>query len=40
LILAHSPARSIIGLGHDNAAVFSNDDTLCNAFLKAAKTEG
>ena len=30
----------IIGLGHDNAGVFSNDDALCNAFLKAAKTEG
>ncbi|HCJ00610.1 MAG TPA: leucyl aminopeptidase, partial [Sulfitobacter sp.] len=29
-----------IGLGHDNAGVFSNDDTLCNAFLKAAQTEG
>ncbi|MCK4711979.1 MAG: leucyl aminopeptidase, partial [Marinosulfonomonas sp.] len=27
-------------LGHDNAGVFSNNDTLCNAFLKAAKVEG
>ncbi|MEX0302945.1 MAG: leucyl aminopeptidase, partial [Leisingera sp.] len=29
----------IIGLGHENAGVFSNDDDLCNAFLKAAKSE-
>jgi len=38
--LATLTGAIIIGLGHDNAGVFSNDDTLCNAFLKAAKTEG
>jgi leucyl aminopeptidase len=30
----------IIALGHENAGVFSNNDTLCNAFLKAAQAEG
>ena len=29
----------IIGLGHENAGVFSNNDTFCNAFLKAAGAE-
>ncbi|MGR3504175.1 leucyl aminopeptidase [Pseudaestuariivita sp.] len=38
--LATLTGAIIIGLGHDNAGVFSNDDTLCDAFLKAAKTEG
>ena len=30
----------IIALGHENAGVFSNNDALCNAFLKAAQAEG
>ena len=38
--LATLTGAVIIGLGHDNAGVFSNNDTLCNAFLKAAKVEG
>ena len=38
--LATLTGAIIIGLGHENAGVFSNDDTLCNAFLKAAQTEG
>ena len=38
--LATLTGAIIIGLGHDNTGVFSNDDALCNAFLKAAKTEG
>jgi leucyl aminopeptidase len=38
--LATLTGAIIIGLGHDNAGVFSNDDTLCNAFLKAAEAEG
>ena len=38
--LATLTGAIIIGLGHDNAGVFSNDDALCNAFLKAAETEG
>ncbi|MCF6315294.1 MAG: leucyl aminopeptidase [Marinosulfonomonas sp.] len=38
--LATLTGAVIIGLGHDNAGVFSNDNALCNAFLKAAKTEG
>ena len=38
--LATLTGAVIIGLGHDNTGVFSNDNTLCNAFLKAAKTEG
>ncbi len=38
--LATLTGAIIIGLGHENAGVFSNDDTLCNAFLKAAGTEG
>ena len=38
--LATLTGAIIIGLGHENAGVFSNDDTLCNAFLKAAETEG
>ncbi|NDW43941.1 leucyl aminopeptidase [Ruegeria sp. PrR005] len=38
--LATLTGAIIIGLGHENAGVFSNDDTLCNAFLKAAAAEG
>lgn len=38
--LATLTGAVIIGLGHDNTGVFSNDNTLCNAFMKAAKTEG
>jgi leucyl aminopeptidase len=38
--LATLTGAIIIGLGHDNAGVFSNDDTVCNAFLKAAKDTG
>jgi leucyl aminopeptidase len=38
--LATLTVAIIVGLGHDNTGVFSNDDALCNAFLKAAKTEG
>ncbi|MCZ4351510.1 leucyl aminopeptidase [Roseovarius aestuarii] len=38
--LATLTGAIIIGLGHDNAGVFSNDDTLSRAFLKAAETEG
>jgi leucyl aminopeptidase len=38
--LATLTGAIIIGLGHDNAGVFSNDDDLCNAFLKAAGAEG
>ncbi len=38
--LATLTGAVIIGLGHDNTGVFSNDNTLCNNFLKAAKNEG
>ncbi|MFK7837768.1 MAG: leucyl aminopeptidase [Sulfitobacter sp.] len=38
--LATLTGAIIIGLGHENAGVFSNDDALCNAFLKAAAAEG
>ena len=38
--LATLTGAIIVGLGHENAGVFSNDDAFCNAFLKAAKTEG
>ncbi|MEM0946244.1 MAG: leucyl aminopeptidase [Pseudomonadota bacterium] len=38
--LATLTGAIIIGLGHENAGVFSNDDDLCNAFLSAAATEG
>jgi len=38
--LATLTGAIIIGLGHENAGVFSNDDTLCDAFLKAAGAEG
>ena len=38
--LATLTGAIIIGLGHENAGVFSNDDALCNAFLRAAGAEG
>ena len=38
--LATLTGAIIIGLGHENAGVFSNDDALCTAFLKAAESEG
>ncbi len=38
--LATLTGAIIIGLGHENAGVFSNDDDLCRAFLKAAEAEG
>ena len=38
--LATLTGAIIIGLGHENAGVFSNDDALCRAFLKAADAEG
>ena len=37
--LATLTGAIIIGLGHDRAGVFSNDDPLCKAFLKAADAE-
>ncbi|WP_380051835.1 leucyl aminopeptidase [Falsihalocynthiibacter sp. SS001] len=38
--LATLTGAIIIGLGHDNAGVFSNNDKFCNRFLKAAQAEG
>lgn len=38
--LATLTGAIIVGLGHENAGVFSNNDALCNAFLKAAAAEG
>ncbi len=38
--LATLTGAVIIGLGHENAGIFSNDDGLCNDFLKAAEAEG
>lgn len=38
--LATLTGAIIIGLGHENAGVFSNNDGFCDAFLKAAATEG
>lgn len=38
--LATLTGAIIIGLGHENAGVFSNDGTLCKDFLKAAEGEG
>lgn len=37
--LATLTGAIIIGLGHENAGVFSNDDAFCDAFLSAAKGE-
>ncbi|MCA0920921.1 leucyl aminopeptidase [Pseudooceanicola nanhaiensis] len=38
--LATLTGAIIIGLGHENAGVFSNDDGFCGQFLSAAKAEG
>jgi leucyl aminopeptidase len=38
--LATLTGAIIVALGHENTGVFSNDDTLCNAFLKSAAAEG
>jgi leucyl aminopeptidase len=38
--LATLTGAIIVGLGHENAGVFSNNDAFCNAFLKAAEAEG
>jgi len=38
--LATLTGAVVIGLGHENAGVFSNDDAFCKAFLKAAEHEG
>ena len=38
--LATLTGAVIIGLGHENAGVFSNDDALCDALLSAARAEG
>jgi leucyl aminopeptidase len=38
--LATLTGAIIIGLGHENAGVFSNDDGFCKAFLQAAEREG
>ncbi|WP_300030808.1 leucyl aminopeptidase [uncultured Roseobacter sp.] len=37
--LATLTGAIIIGLGHENAGVFSNDDDFCKSFLKAAEAE-
>ncbi|SPF80183.1 leucyl aminopeptidase [Pseudoprimorskyibacter insulae] len=37
--LATLTGAAIIALGHENAAVYSNDDTLCNKLLKSAEVE-
>ena len=37
--LATLTGAIMVALGHENAGVFSNDDDLCNAFLKAARAE-
>ncbi|WP_170358810.1 leucyl aminopeptidase [Ruegeria arenilitoris] len=37
--LATLTGAVIIGLGHENAGVYSNNDTFCDAFLKSAKAE-
>jgi leucyl aminopeptidase len=38
--LATLTGAIIVGLGHDNAGVFSNNDTFCRDFLDAADGEG
>ena len=38
--LATLTGAIIVGLGHENAGVFSNDDALCDAFLAAARETG
>ncbi|MEM5474974.1 leucyl aminopeptidase [Pacificibacter sp. AS14] len=37
--LATLTGAIVVGLGHENAGVFSNNNAFCNAFLKSAKTE-
>jgi len=37
--LATLTGAVVIGLGHENAGVFSNDDDFCKGFLKAAEAE-
>ncbi|WOI55202.1 leucyl aminopeptidase [Palleronia sp. LCG004] len=37
--LATLTGAIIVGLGHENAGVFSNDDALCDALLSAARAE-
>ncbi|MDP2739758.1 MAG: leucyl aminopeptidase [Pseudorhodobacter sp.] len=38
--LATLTGAIIVALGHENTGVFSNNDELCNAFLRAAADEG
>ncbi|SEP57574.1 leucyl aminopeptidase [Thalassovita taeanensis] len=38
--LATLTGAIIVGLGHENAGVFSNNDDFCKSFLKAAQAEG
>jgi hypothetical protein len=38
--LATLTGAMVVSLGHENTGVFSNDDALCDALLRAAKTEG
>ena len=38
--LATLTGAIIVGLGNENAGVFSNDDTFCQSFLKAAESQG
>lgn len=38
--LATLTGAIIVALGHENTGVFSNDDGLCDAFLKACRAEG
>lgn len=38
--LATLTGAIIVGLGHETAGVFANDDALCKAVLKAAEAEG
>lgn len=38
--LATLTGAIIVALGHENTGVFSNDDDLCTAFLRAASAEG
>ncbi len=38
--LATLTGAIIVALGHENTGVFSNDDSLCDAFLRAAAAEG
>jgi len=38
--LATLTGAMVVALGHENTGVFSNDDALCAALLRAAKAEG